>query len=788
MFKNYLKTAIRNLRRHPGFSIINIVGLSIGMSCFIAIALIIRAEFQVDGFHKHADRIFRIIRMDKYSSEAEKVAVTIAPLAAALKQDFPDVEKSACFNYYGQALVKYGDKNIKQDFISFADSDFFEIFSYTFLKGDPATALKQTHTVVITEDVAEKFFGEEDPIGKILHIRNMPDVMVTAVIKNHKDSHLHFSIILPFTLYRELGVNIDNWQHYNYTTYVQLSESADPVVFEAKIKGIMAQYDSPETQFELELQPLKRIYLYSDYKYDVHAVHINILLIYVLGIVAFLILVIACINFMNLTTARSSRRAREVGLRKVVGAARRQLIYQFLGESLWFALVALALAVMLVEVFLFFFNSLQPYKTYSLFESKDLVLYLGLLAVAVITGVISGSYPAVVLSRFQPGRVLKGISGQSSGRGVLRKILVVSQFSFSILLIIITLTILRQTHFLRNKDLGFNKANLLVCSLPKSLRGDYVALKTDLLRHRHILNVSACMNLPTWEGPSYLIDDWDGREGDERFFMYHGSVDYDFFDTFGITIIRGRKFSRDFATDRETALIVNERAVEVMGMQDPIGKRMEHYKKNGIIIGVMKDYHFATLRENIQPLVLDLDPQDTSYVILKINPDDLTATTAWIERVWNSYDPEQTFEVRQLKDIIDEVYQTENLISRVFSYATYLSLLISCLGLFGLAAYSVEQRLKEVGIRKVLGATGWDIFNLLSREHLKLIAFSNFVAWPVGYLTMRMFLQNYPFRTSLGIPIFILSAAIAFGIAFITVFYQTFKAARTDPAVTLKYE
>ena len=790
MFINYLKTAFRNLRRHTGYSLINILGLSIGMTCFILIALIIRGELKVDKFHERADRIYRVIRVDNYSGETTRVALTQAPLAAALKRDFPDVEKAACFNYIGGQLVRYGNKKIEQEWISLAEPDFFEIFSYTFLAGAPESALKQPHSAVVTEEVAQKFFGEEDPIGKILHIRNMPDVMVSAVIKDHKDSHLHFSIILPFSIYREIGVNIDNWNRYNYTTYVQLQENADPVAFGAKIKGALSRYISPEfeTKLTLELQPLKRIYLYSDYAYDVKTMHVNISVIYVLGIVAFLILFIACINFMNLTTARSARRAREVGLRKVVGAKRGQLVSQFLGESLVFSIISLVFAVVIVEFLLPLINSLQPYKAYALFESKDIILYLELVLVALMTGLISGSYPALFLSRFQPTRVLKGFLGQTSGRGMLRKILVVSQFTFSIILIIATLTVFRQMRFMQNKDLGYDKSNLLVCFLSDTMRSNYEPLKTELLRHRNISQVTACLNLPTWEGPSYGLNDWDGRDSDKVIYMYHGSVDYDFFDTFGIDIIQGRKFSRDFATDKETALIVNEEAVRAMGMKDPIGKKMGHFKENGTIVGVIKDYHYATLRDKIGPLVLDLDPQNTEYMVLKVNPEDLAGTTAWIESIWNRYDPDQTFEARLLEDILENVYLTEGIISRFFNYAAYLSLLISCLGLFGLAAYSVEQRIKEVGIRKVLGATVGDIIGLLSKEHLKLIAISNIVAWPLGYFAMRMFLQNYPYRTSLGIEIFLISAAAAFGIAFLTVFYQTFKAARTDPADTLKYE
>ena len=362
MIKSYLITAMRSLRRHPVYSLINIVGLSIGMACFIFIALIIRGEFQIDRFHERADRIFRITRLDHLSGTANRVALTQAPLAAALKRDYPEVEKAACFNYFGSALVRYRDTKFDQGLVSFAEPDFFEIFSYTFLSGDPGMALKQPQTAVITDRVAERFFGLEDPLGQVLHIRGLPDVTVTAVIEDHRDSHLHFSIVLPFSLYRDINVNIDSWNRYNYTTYVQLQENADGEAFADKIRDALPRLSASETELKLELQALPRIYLYSDYNYDVHAMVGNIGLVYILGIVAFLLLLIACINFMNLTTARSSRRGREVGLRKVLGAARRQLIRQFLGESLFFAVISLFLAVTIVEAVLPMINRAQPYK------------------------------------------------------------------------------------------------------------------------------------------------------------------------------------------------------------------------------------------------------------------------------------------------------------------------------------------------------------------------------------------------------------------------------------------
>jgi putative ABC transport system permease protein len=356
------------------------------------------------------------------------------------------------------------------------------------------------------------------------------------------------------------------------------------------------------------------------------------------------------------------------------------------------------------------------------------------------------------------------------------------------ILIFSTLTILHQVSFMQDKDLGYDQSHVLVCGLPQSLAAEYQSLKTDLLRHPQILHVTACMNLPTWQGPSFGMTDWEGHDSDRWITMYHGSVDYDFFKTLGMDMKQGRAFSRDFATDGESAVIINEEAVVAMGMSEPIGKRMNYLDGPRTIIGVVKNFHFATLRSRIQPLALVLAPQHAAYVLIKIDPTDPGAAAAWVEKTWHGHDPENTIEIQPLEDILARVYVRERLMRSFFSYAAYLSLFISCLGLLGLAAYAVEQRGKEIGIRKVMGATGPNIFILLSGEHVKLVALAVCIAWPVGYTAMSRFLQGYPYRTSIGIETFLLSALSAFAFAFLTIFSLSLKAARIEPAEMLKYE
>jgi len=788
MVKNYLKISMRHIRKQKYHSLINISGMSLGMTIFIMIALIVRDELSVDKFHLNGDRIYRVIRTDKESASLEKVALTQAPLASYLKRDFPEIEKSACFNYCDNRFVTYKDHTFSEKMLSFAESSFFELFSYTFLLGDKKTALLDPHSVVINEEIAQKYFGNEIPLGKILHIQDMPDVKVTGVIKNHKNTHLRFTLVFPFKLYKEMGVDINTWQRYNYNTYLLLHKDTNSDEFSEKIRDYLSLYAN-DPKRKLELQPLHKIYLYSDMAYDVHTVTSSINIVYVLSIIALFVLLIACINFINLSTAKATSRISEVGLRKVVGAYRKQLFFQFLGESLIIAILALFFALLLVEFLLPNINNLLlNFKDLRLFSSGNFQIYIGTLGIAIFTGILAGSYPAFYISSFQPVDILQNSKINRASKGTFRKVLVVCQFSFSIFLIIATLIVFKQISFMNNKDLGYNKENLLFCFMNQSIKNSYLTLKSELQQHSNIEHVTACMNLPTWQQPSFILTSWEGKTDDREIVMHHGSVDYDFYETFKINMVKGRQFSKQFTSDINSAFILNEEAVRIMELDEPLGKHLNIFNHTGQIIGVMEDYHFNSMHSKIGPILYILSPKETNFMIVRIKPENINDTVQYIQEKWNNIDPDNAFNSKFLDDHLSQMYFGDHTLYRIASYAAYLSLFVSCLGLLGLSAFSAQQRTKEIGIRKVLGATLNKILLLQSSEYVKLILISNIISWPLAYFAMKNFLQQYAYRIHIGFDLFLFSAVITFTIALLTISYQSIKAARLNPVDTLRYE
>ncbi|MFC1476890.1 TonB-dependent receptor domain-containing protein [candidate division KSB1 bacterium] len=788
MFKNYFMIALRYTRKQKAYAFINVSGLAIGLACVILIGVLIEDELSVDKFHVNGDRIYRAIRKVYHTGSEEKYAIAQAPLAPALKQDYAEVEEALCFNFGNLGTIRYKEKIFQNRIVGFAGSSFFKVFSYHFVAGDQRTVLNDPHSVVITDEIAQKYFPDENPVGKIIRVKNDLDLKVTGVVEKPTNSHLYFDLVVPFELYRGLGVDIDTWNRSNYTVYVMLYENTSGEEFNLKIADYYTKY-FPEDDTKLELQPLKDIYLYSDYQYEVHTVTSSVLLIYFLSGLALFILLIACINFINLTTARSARRITEVGLRKVVGAYRKQLVLQFLGESVFFSVVALLLAAAVVEFSLPYLNNVIPIKHYTFLQSGSFTIYFGLLGVTLITGLVSGSYPAFYLSNFQPIDILHGGQKRKIGKGMLRKVLVVSQFAFSIFLIIVTITLFRQLNFFQNVDLGYNKDYVIVCSMSDAIKSEYGALKNELLRRTDIVNVTASLNLPTWTQPSVLLSEWEGKDDDKELTMYHCSVDYDYFETLEIELVGGRPFSRDFPTDIQYALIANEEAVRQMNMEDPVGKRVQMWgRPDGIIIGVTKDYNYNSLHNRIGPMILVLEPKETDYLIIRIKPDNIQSTVQYIRQKWNVFDHEDSFNYQFLDDVITKLYLLDRTLFRIFNIATCLSLFISCMGLLGLATYSAEQRTKEIGIRKVLGASGKNVFIMLSKEFVTLLFLASVIACPIGYFAMRVFLQQSAYGIHPEIGILIASSFIAFLIALCAICYHTFKASRANPVDSLRYE
>jgi putative ABC transport system permease protein len=784
MIKNYLKITLRNIRNHKGYSFINIAGLAIGITACVLLLLWVQDEWSYDRFHTNANELYRIL-LDPLEASTTHEAVSPPVLAERMKDNFPEVVNTARVSTSGTLFFKHGEKAFYEGRGIFADSTFFEMFSFPFIQGDPATAFTELRSIVITEYMAFKYFGSEDPLGKTLTVNNRADYKVTGVIKNvPHNSHLNFNYVRNFKLLKEFGLDLNSWGNVSYYTYVQLQRNSSSREVDEKLKNMIEKEDPAHNLYYL--QPLTQIHLRSNFNFD-PAVTGNIMYIYIFAAAALFILFIACINFMNLATARSRTRAKEVGMRKAVGAFRTDIIKQFFGESILLSFTALLFSVIMLYLFLPVFNNLAG-KELSLSSSGSFQIFLRLIGIALFTGILSGSYPALFLSSIQTINVIKNSSQSGTKGSLFRKILVVTQFSLTIIIIIGTVVVHDQLSHIRNQNLGYNK-EYMVCF---PLRGEFGqkldTAKTELLQNPNILNFTATSSLPTHIGSGTSGANWEGKPRDVRIQMQVVSVDFDYVDTFGMEMAEGRFFSKDFESDSAEGFILNEAAIKAMGMDSPVGKRFSALRKRGTILGVIKNFNYKSLHNEIEPLILTMDPGRLYYACIRISSDNIEETIDLLEKTWNKFSAGFPFDYTFLDDRIDNLYRSEQSIGTVFNYFTILVIFIACLGLFGLASFTAEQRTKEIGIRKVLGASVSSIVMLLSREFAKWVVFANITAWPAAYFIMNKWLENFAYRTNIGIQTFFLAAGLALAIALITVSYQCIKAALSNPVDSLKYE
>jgi len=785
VLKNYLKIALRNIKRHKGYSFINIVGLAIGMACCILILLWVQDELSYDRFHENADDIYRVIQDINFTDHSTTWTITQGPLGPSLKENFPEIINATRITGRGLRLT-YKKKNFDED-VGMADCSIFEMFTFPLVKGDPSTALSDPFSMVMTEEMAKKYFGDEDPIGKTIKADNQWDFQVTGVLKKvPRNSHLQFDFLIPFIFGRELNYTVDRWGNSQFRTYVQLPKGVPAQEVIQKISGYLYEKPTIEKDARLNLQPLTRIHLHSNYEFD--SAHGDITYVTIFSIIAFFILLIACINFMNLATARSGNRAREVGIRKVVGAYKTDIIKQFYGESILLAFIAQIFALIMVWLLLPVFNNLSA-KELSMNITGNLLVLLGLLGIALITGIISGSYPALFLSSFHPVRVLKGSSFSGSKGSLFRKILVVFQFSLTILLIICTTGVYNQLTYMQNRKLGYDKEHMIYMGMRREMQANFESVKNELLQNPNIVRVTASSNVPTY-GYSFSnsLWRWEGQNPDEETLMRAVFINLDYFKTFGMEVIEGRSYSKEFSTDATESIIVNEEAVKAMGMESPIGKRLSLGEDNFKIIGVVKNYHFRSLRQKIDPLILIYDTESSWILFAKLKSENIPKTIGYIENIWKKFAPGYPFNYRFLDEALDRLYRSEQRIGTLFKYFSGLAILISCLGLLGLASFMAERRTKEIGIRKVLGASVSNIILLLSKEFTKWVIVANIIAWPVGYFAIKKWLQSYAYATNIVLWSFILSGVLALLIALATVSYQSIKAALANPVDSLRYE
>ena len=795
MIKNYIKMNLRNILTHKGYSFINILGLAIGMACCILILLFIQDELSYDTYHENADQIYRLVIEAEIGGSLDNFAV--APFAAppTFNDELPEVISfTRLFNLNGQITID--DRQFEEERIFFADTTFFEIFSHTFLRGDPETILDEPGAVVITEETAQRLFGNENPIGKTIQHNQIGELHIEGIVENvPENSHFHFNYIISMaTIEGARRAFLNQWLSINGWGYLLLEKGTDPRVVEEKFVDIVENHTGQTARqygisFVFFLQKLTDIHLRSHLQAEVEENN-NIVYVYTFAAVAIFILIIACINFMNLSTARSASRAKEVGLRKVMGAAKKNLVYRFLSESLFLSVLALVIAIGIVWLTLPAFNNFAD-KQMTIMDLGNGAILSGILGLIVFTGILAGSYPAFILSAFQPISVLRGDLSSGSKRSSFRKVMVVSQFSISIVLIVCTFIVVNQVDYMKNKDLGFDKEQIVVVTMQTSAPQErFQTIREELLQHTDIFSASFSTGVPGRGGELRLFVP-EGNDSTETHAMRLYRTDFDFVSTYGMEISQGRDFSFDLRTDSTQAFLINQTAANKLGWPDEaVGKDFEFVQvREGKIVGVVEDFHFASLTEEISPIVFMVAAQPGFLLSLKINPNNVDETIAFIEEKWGEFEPDRPLDYYFLDDDFSSRYNAEEKVSDIVGVFAILGIFVAALGLFGLVSFMAEQRTKELGIRKAMGASVSNLFVMVSREFAVLVVVSNVIAWPVAYYIMQYYwLQDFPYRISPAMMTFLLAGVLSLIVALLTTSFQSLKAARANPVDSLRYE
>ncbi len=788
MLKNYLKIAFRNLQRHKAYSLLNISGLAIGMACSILILLWVQNELSYDRFHANAENLYRLT----CNAGDFKAAVTPAGMGAGLQSEMPEIKSVVRLSKPSTNLFETGTRKFEEKNVFYADSNFLQVFSFKLKEGNPATALQNPDAILLTESMAKKYFGTDEAIGKVVKKDNSTNLIVTGILANvPSNSHLQFDIILPISSIVSTDNDLKNkvWGNFNYYTYIQLNKStaqspAHLAKLQDHIKEIYKKH-STDLKVDFQLQPLTDIHLHSDLQIDLPGKG-NIQYVNIFFIVALFILAVACINFMNLSTARSARRAKEVGLRKVVGAGRGQLIMQFLGESLMISFVSLLLAIGLVYSLLPVFNHLAEKElSFNLLSGK---LLISLIGIALITGLFSGSYPALFLSGFKPISVLKGKLKIGGGNLVFRNSLVVTQFIVSIILLVGTAVVYKQLNFIKNKNLGFDKSNLLYMPMTGDMWGKQQALKNALQENSYTSDYSIISDLPTNLITGTIDVQWEGKDPKSQVVIPSMDVDENFTKVFRVKMLTGRSFSTSFKNDSSN-YIINETAMKLMGMNEKnaVGKSISFSDTKGNIIGVVKDFNFKTLQYAIDPLVMRLNKYG-GIVMLRTKPGATEASINALGKISRDLNPAYPFSYNFLDKDLDNLYKGEHQMGSIFNFFAILAIFISCLGLYGLSAFMAEQRTKEIGVRKVLGASVFNIVYLLSGKFTRLIGIAIIIAVPVSWWAINNWLKGFAYRIDINWIIFLVACLVALFIALATVSYESIKAAVANPVKSLRTE
>jgi len=808
MIINYLKTAFRNILKHKGYSLINITGLAIGVMAFILIMLYVRDELSYDRYFPKANQIYRVATRGVMQGSEFNMAVSPAPVGAAFVNEIPGVLHSTRVRNFGFPVIRYDDKVFSEELWFTADSSFFEVFGIELIKGNAKTALTEPNTVVITSSTAERYFGSEEPMGKIFTSDQQRDYVVTGLVEDPPhNTHFHYDFLASLISYPQ-AANDPIWVSNNMYTYILLDPNTPLQQVEDEFPGMVKKYAGPQIErfmgvswdklieqgaaYGFYLQPLVDIHLNSNLEYEVEP-NGNKTYVTIFSVIAFFILILACINFMNLATARSAKRAREVGVRKTLGSTRSQLIQQFLTEAILLTLISFILALVLVQLFIPGYSDLIGTRL-SLGLFSDAMILPALILLVLLVGIISGSYPAFFLASFNPVKVLKGSAQAKSRNSWLRSGLVIFQFIISVTLFTGTMVVYNQLNFIQNKELGYDKTNVVIVEKTDDIGRHINAFKEDLLQDPRILSVSNSTSL-IGHNTNNNLHQIQGEPAENGMLLSSFFTDDNYVDANAIEMAKGRYFSSDRPAD-SLSVVINETAAKAMQIGDPIGRSLlRPAGPNGEmaafeIIGIMKDFHFESLHSQIRSMAVYRFGRNGfgRYTAVRIPEVDMVGTLGFIEETWKKYAADQVFEYTFMDDDFDQLYVAEKRTKQIATIFSVIAIFIASLGLLGLASFIVEQRTKEIGIRKVLGASVSNIYLLLSMDILKLILIATALSWPISFMTMRRWLENFAYRIEFSHLTFLIAGLIAFIIALTTVTTQAMKAANTNPVDALKYE
>ncbi len=781
MLANYIKIAFRNLQRNTIFSFINIFGLALGVTCAILITLWVADEVQYDKFHTGQSQLYRVLATVHWGATSTFNTVP-ASLNEAFKKEIPEIQYAANLTD-NNALLSVDNIAFKEKGY-YASPDFLKMFSFPLLKGNAATALSSPANIVITQSLAKKYFKETDPIGQTIKINNSDVFQVSGVLRDiPSNSSLQFDWLIPFDVFERDNAWVKTWGNFSTYMYVKLRPEASFKNLNSKLKNFLQRATASETKDEIFLQAFSDMYLFGDFQSGKQNGG-RIQYVRLFSIIACFVLMIGCINFMNLTTARYTRRVKEVGIRKVNGAGRKALVIQFLGEALLLTIISVLLSLVMVEVLLPFFNDLTGKMLEVDYHSP---LFLGtLLIVTLLTGFISGSYPALFLSSFKPVNILKSATVKTSGANTLRKALVVFQFSLAIMLIIGTITVFNQIQFIKNKNIGFDKENLITLNLNSDIYKHRESFEEQLMQSDGILSVSSAGDYPIdIDGTSGDLS-WPGKAADQMTSISATWVGYDYVKTIGVPLVAGRDFSRTRVDSSN--YIVNESAVRLMNLKDPVGAKVSFWNGEGQIIGVVKDFHLRSLHEPITPLILAFQPLNASFWVIRTEAGKTQEAIASLKKIYTQYDTPYPLEYTFMDETYEQRYKSEMIIGKLVNVFAVIAIFISCLGLFGLATFTAEQRTKEIGVRKVLGASLMSIMALLSKDYLKLIILAFLIICPIAYYIGEKWLEQFAYRISISWWIFMLTGIVSVIIALLTISIQTAKAASANPTDSLRIE